>query len=418
MNLPSRLLGLSVLLLLGAVGVALVTQGWLQQQTRRIRTESIAEKRRQLEAALETFPRPDLPANADQRVTIEELLGAQLGFHPGPPAADSIPNDPGALDLTLETALPAAGGAVSARMTFPLPATSRLILVNQRLIVVLVLAIPAVLIVLAVAFIFGSSTRGGGTAAPWAEAAAEMSSLQHLAQASVARGEALDRERVGRRRAEDDARLSHSLLTRSLEERIRLGRDLHDGIIQSLYAVGLTLESVRSLAASDPEEADRQLSQCLERLNGTIREVRRYILGLSPESLQHGNFLEALQSVVSELGGGTGVEIDLRVDADAADLLTPEQAADLVQIAREAVSNSVRHGHARNVTLRLHRSDREVGLLIQDDGTGFDPSAASSGHGLANMQARASTDSGSVRIESERGKGSRILVTIPILTAP
>ncbi len=120
------------------------------------------------------------------------------------------------------------------------------------------------------------------TREPFAATRSEINTLASLAKTSVAQGEELNRERDVRRRAEEDAQLKQQLLTQSLDEKIRLGRDLHDGIIQSLYAVGLTLETVRALVKSNPAEADRQLEHTRAGLNETIRDVRAYITGLAP----------------------------------------------------------------------------------------------------------------------------------------
>ena len=95
-------------------------------------------------------------------------------------------------------------------------------------------------------------------------------------------------------------------------------------------------------------------------------------------------------------------------------LIPPDQTADVMNILREAVSNSLRHGHARNITLLAGRSDREIALAVQDDGTGFAPKDGGHGHGLANMQVRATAMGGSLRVESSPGKGTRILLTLPV----
>ena len=89
-----------------------------------------------------------------------------------------------------------------------------------------------------------------------------------------------------------------------------------------------------------------------------------------------------------------------------------------MNILREAVSNSLRHGHARNVSLLAGRSDQEVALAVQDDGEGFIASLGGKGHGLSNMQARAAALGGSLRIESTPGKGTRVLLSLPVASPP
>ncbi|HVU23334.1 MAG TPA: sensor histidine kinase [Opitutus sp.] len=282
------------------------------------------------------------------------------------------------------------------------------------------IALPFALtaLVLAVA-LFASLAFGrplSGDAAPPAVARSEINALASLAAASNAQGEALARERGVRHRAEADALLTQQQLNRSLEEQIALGRDLHDGVIQSLYAAGLTIESARPLAVSDPAEADRRLAQCLEALNRTIRDIRAYIRGLSPENLRHAGFAGSLAALVDELGAGRSTQFELKIDEEATGLLSPGQQTEALQVVREAISNSLRHGGASRITVRLQPGERDVCLLVQDNGTGFDPaSRTGTGHGLVNMQARASRLHADVRIESRPGEGTRVVFTLPLL---
>lgn len=292
---------------------------------------------------------------------------------------------------------------------------ARLAVASRRL--TLALAVGA--FALAVMLIFSLSLRPPRTETrgPFAATRSEINTLASLAKTSVAQGEELTRERDVRRRAEEDAQLKQQLLTQSLDEKIRLGRDLHDGIIQSLYAVGLTLETVRALVKSNPAEADRRLEHSRAGLNEAIRDVRAYITGLAPENLRRGGFAHALNALLAELQAGRSAQFDITIDGDAASLLTPDQSLQALQIAREAVSNALRHGGASLVTLRMHKGDREVCLLIQDNGTGFDPALRrEGGHGLLNMAARAQQLGASLRVTSQPAEGSRVLATLPILS--
>ena len=244
-------------------------------------------------------------------------------------------------------------------------------------------------------------------------ARAEMEALSQLAARNHQQDAALSRERTDRQFAEADAHLKQQLLNRSLEEKIRLGRDLHDSIIQSIYAAGLTIDSAQAKLAKDPAEATRRLDQCRQNLNTTIRNIRAYIAGLTPEHLRQAGFAQALREVFAELGEARGAELDTRIDDDAAALLSAEQTTEVLQIAREAMSNSLRHGGARHLTVRLHSIENEVCLLVQDDGQGFEPHRlVAAGHGLANMKARAARARGDLRLESQPGRGTRIVLTM------
>ena len=298
----------------------------------------------------------------------------------------------------------------------PTVAPARALVLSQRI----ALTLAVVGLGLAIMVILGlgpRATRAGESHRPFATTArTELGALAKLAETSVAQGEELTRERDVRRRAEEDARLKQQLLTQSLDEKIRLGRDLHDGIIQSLYAAGLTLESVRALVKTNPDEADRRLEQTRASLNDAIRDVRAYITGLAPENLRRAGFAHAVSALVNELSSARDASFDVQIDDEAAALLTPEQSVEALQIARESVSNALRHGGATHITLRVHKSDREVCLLVQDNGRGFAAGhSRDGGHGLANMRARAERLGATLRVTSQPGEGARVLATLPIL---
>jgi signal transduction histidine kinase len=120
--------------------------------------------------------------------------------------------------------------------------------------------------------------------------------------------------------------------------------------------------------------------------------------------------------MLGELRAGTEAKFDMQIDDDAAALLTPEQSIEALQIAREAVSNAIRHGRATRITLRMHKGDREVCLLVHDNGSGFNAARQrEGGHGLGNMRARAERIGASLRVTSAPGEGARVLATLPVL---
>lgn len=293
--------------------------------------------------------------------------------------------------------------------------TSRLAALPQRTALVLTFVAVGLATILVFSLAVRPATSPEATP-PFPAVQSEMKTLARLAETSVAQGAELTRERDVRRRAEEDAHLKQQLLTQSLEEKIRLGRDLHDGIIQSLYAAGLTLEAVRALVKTDPDEACRRLEQTRAGINGAIRDVRAYITGLAPENLRRTGFAHALESLLIELQGGRDARFDVKIDDEAAALLTPDQSMHALQIAREAVSNALRHGGASLITLRVHQSDRELCLMVQDNGVGFDANTRrDGGHGLGNMQARAKSLGATLRVTSQPGAGARVIATLPIV---
>lgn len=242
----------------------------------------------------------------------------------------------------------------------------------------------------------------------------EMSSLEVIAKASAERADALAREKDARQRTEQDLQFNQQLLSKALEDRIQLGRDLHDNLIQTLYAMGLTLESTKALVDTRPEEARRNLAKSVDDINAAIREVRAHIAGLKPETLRRTGFRTALAEQIDLLRAGRDVSCDLRVDDEALAVLGVEQTREIMQIVREAISNSLRHGQATALTVRLHRHEQSTALLVQDNGLGFAVGdVAGDGHGLGNMRARARHLNGELRIESKPGEGTRIILTLP-----
>lgn len=416
MNSLTRLIGYSLLLLLLFLGATLGAQSWLRQQTQRLRAEAIESRRAQFDAVLAVLNRPVEQWDESYQRQLGDMIGGTVSLQ----RADRVlpPRDPALLyierGITLANSTPHI-----IRVSFPAPPTARLMQMYQQVTVGLLLFGAALLLTGAFFAVLNwrsADTESTARSERRQSSRAEMDSLTHLAKTSVAQGAELTQERDSRRLAEEDSLLKQQLLNQSLEGKIRLGHDLHDGIIQSLYASGLTIESARKLAATDPAEADRQLTQCLQNLNASIRDVRNYITGLAPETLRRAGFSQALESHVTELSAGRTVRFDLKFDDEAIARLTPEQSTEALQVAREAISNSLRHGGASFVTVRVHQSDREIGLLVADNGIGFDSARQEGpGHGLGNMQKRARRVGASVRIESQPGHGTRVILTLPLL---
>jgi signal transduction histidine kinase len=202
-------------------------------------------------------------------------------------------------------------------------------------------------------------------------------------------------------------------LRRSMDERERIGRNLHDDIIQSIYAVGLNLEDCRRLTVHSPQEAESRLVSAINVLNNTIRSVRGFISGLEPKILNGREFRTALKSLALTSGDGHD-QFHIEVDPTAANRLTSIQATQLLHISKEAMSNSLRHAQASSVAVSLYPITSGVCLEIKDNGAGFQPETTNgAGHGLRNMTARAREIAAELQILSAPGQGCRILVTVP-----
>jgi len=196
-----------------------------------------------------------------------------------------------------------------------------------------------------------------------------------------------------------------------LEERERIAKELHDGIIQSLFAVGMGLQGT-ALTADKPETSAR-IERAVEQLDGVIRDLRNYIFGLRPGILADRQLDQALRSLGEEVESRSREKIDVQVDAALAATLSG-RSADLVQLTREALSNVTRHAHATRATVRLERQGSRAVLIVQDDGVGFQPGKNSAGSGLRNMRERAAKLGGTLTVKSEAGKGTTLQVSFPV----
>jgi signal transduction histidine kinase len=196
-----------------------------------------------------------------------------------------------------------------------------------------------------------------------------------------------------------------------LEDRERIAKELHDGVIQALFAVGMGLQAT-ALIRPDEELAQR-LEGAVAELDRVIRDLRNYIFGLRPGILADRQLDEALRHLGEEFQQKSGVVTVVDVDPEVASELTAV-AADILQLARESLSNVARHAEASTCRMSLYRSDDQAVLEVDDDGKGFDTGTESHGDGLTNLEARVLALSGSVSIDSAPGKGTTIRVVLSL----
>jgi signal transduction histidine kinase len=221
----------------------------------------------------------------------------------------------------------------------------------------------------------------------------------------------------------ENALLSDRLQSLAVQqERDRISRDLHDGIIQSLFSIGMTLESATALVDSAPERARERISGAVDRIDDAIRELRNTIFHLRPNTAA----LLGLRSGIIELAREHEVnallrpqlDLDRALDAAVDDGLVP----DVLQVVREALSNVARHAAAGHVTVRARvcHQDNGAQLVVEvvDDGRGFVPEGPSVGRGLENVEERATVLGGTIAIDSTPGEGTRLVLSVPLDGAP
>lgn len=196
-----------------------------------------------------------------------------------------------------------------------------------------------------------------------------------------------------------------------LRERERIGRDLHDGIIQDIYAGTLQIEN---LADDLPEDAAEDLRRVADHFSGVIRDVRTYIEGLRPRELQGRLLPEGIALLVQDVNERGGPVTQYLLEGEPYRL--PDAVANtLLHITREALSNVARHARATRAQVRLGYDSRGVTLTVADDGIGFDPEErrGPEHQGLRNLRTRVKETGGTLNIVSQPGAGTTISVRVP-----
>jgi signal transduction histidine kinase len=196
----------------------------------------------------------------------------------------------------------------------------------------------------------------------------------------------------------------------TVAERERIGRELHDGVLQTLYGLTLSLEYVLDTETSLSQATEGELHRITETLSLTMTDIRMYIQSLGATSV---DFKVALTDMLQRSGGITDVHLDLRNTEYLS--LKPEVVHDLVLSVQEAVSNARRHGAAASIRVGWDSTDFEYQLWIQDDGKGFDDSGEWAGQhfGLINMRRRMERWQGTMDISSEEGHGTLVMFRLP-----
>ena len=196
-------------------------------------------------------------------------------------------------------------------------------------------------------------------------------------------------------------------------ERERISRDLHDGVIQTLFSVGMGLEAARAQLPTDREAADARIAEMVDRLDDTVIQIRQTIFGLR-QITSDTSLPVRLHRLIEEYGGhGVRIREELSLaPADVPDGLVP----DILHIVREALSNAVRHGGAAEVAVRAQVARDVLAVEVVDDGCGFDATTVVAGNGLRNMAERVAVLAGALDVVSGED-GTRITLTVPIREA-
>lgn len=198
-----------------------------------------------------------------------------------------------------------------------------------------------------------------------------------------------------------------------IEERERLARELHDAVSQQLFAISMTATAVSRTLEKDWERAKRQVQLIEEMAAVAQSEMRALLLHLRPVHLDGKNLGQALQILVEELKQKVPIAITLEVDDSIK--LAAEAEDHLFRIAQEALSNTLRHSKADQMSIRLHGIGKNAQLIFQDNGVGFDlEEKKQTSYGLLTMEERINVLGGSMQLFTAPGQGVIIDIRIPV----
>lgn len=229
--------------------------------------------------------------------------------------------------------------------------------------------------------------------------------------------EGIARDITEQRRLEDERRLL--LAETEIErERERIAADLHDGVMQTMYSVGLQLSSILRRVPDLPDETRDGLNEAVGSLNGAMADIRRYVMDLRPADFT-GDLTESLTALTRLFESTSGIPVAFVPESEPPRLDEPS-AVELFLLIREALSNVRRHAEATAVTLSMKRHGDELVVTVADDGVGFDLDAKRlhSQFGLRNMETRAHLMGGSFDLQSEPGQGTTVSVRLSLASDP
>lgn len=195
-----------------------------------------------------------------------------------------------------------------------------------------------------------------------------------------------------------------------VEDRDRIARDLHDSVIQDLFAIGLSLQGLSDRVSE--ESTSETLNRVVDQLHGTVETLRRYIYELKSADDLRERFSAQLADLGERMANAypTVINLDLEGDLDGIERRISEE---LVKLVTEAMSNALRHSKADEVTIRALRDERGVEIGISDNGTGFEIKRVEGGMGLVNMRERVQLLGGEFSIDAVPGSGTTVLIRLP-----
>jgi signal transduction histidine kinase len=214
--------------------------------------------------------------------------------------------------------------------------------------------------------------------------------------------------------ASENARLQARLNDLALvEDRERIARDLHDTVIQRLFATGLSLQGTTRLVTSDPPTATARIEQAVDDLDLTVRHIRTAIFGLETTRSRTDGVRNRVLGLVREAADSLGFEPRVLLDGPIDTGVSDGTANELVATLREAITNAVKHAHASELYIEVLAAD-DLLLRVTDDGIGPPDETSTRGHGLRNMALRAEKLGGTFSLRAAEPTGTLVEWRVPL----
>jgi signal transduction histidine kinase len=196
-------------------------------------------------------------------------------------------------------------------------------------------------------------------------------------------------------------------------ERERLAAEIHDTLAQGFTSILMLTRAARAALARDPETADRQLDLVERTARNNLMEARALVNALAPPDLADRGLADALRRLAARHTRDTEVPVHLSVAGEPAAAATPDTDVVLLRAGQEALANVHKHAGASTVHIELSYCDDRTAVTVTDDGRGFEPAAATEGHGLPGIRSRAAAFGGTCTVSSVPGGGTTVCVELP-----
>ncbi len=209
---------------------------------------------------------------------------------------------------------------------------------------------------------------------------------------------------------------SKAVIEAEEKERIRIAKDLHDGVGQLLSAAKLNLSSLESKLKISDKEQDIALKNAMSLVDDSVKEVRTVSHNMMPNTLLKLGLASAVKEFITKIQGMPTLKVNLEI-VGMDNRLEQEKETVLYRVIQEIVANIIKHAKASELTLQLIRDEKELSIIIEDNGVGFDTSKinAFEGIGLKNIISRIEFINGSVHFDSTPGRGTNVIVEVPVV---